>query len=318
MRSAGRLVPRFIDAGHEVVGTHHSAASAELLRTLGAKPVCSTLLDAAAVRKAVLDAEPEAIVHEATALAEVRFGPQHGQGDRQDQQSANEGDGRTAGGRARGRRAPIRRAERCHLLPVCPRRRTHQDRGRSARPHAAHELPAERRRDGLISSRPSPTSAGSPCATAPSTAPPTTAHSSPFAIGSFRSSATAAASGPGSTSTTPPPPPCSRWDTTVRRSTTSSTTIPLRCASGCQLSPRPWGEAAAALPHLARTASGRRVVVVLSTEARGASNAKAKREPGWTPRHPTWRTGFKTVYSAITVADRPKPHPAPQTGHSSS
>jgi len=57
---------------------------------------------------------------------------------------------------------------------------------------------------------------------------------------------------------------------------------------------------------------------VMSTEARGASNAKAKRELGWTPRYPTWRTGFKAVYSAIAVADRPKPHPAPQTSHSSS
>jgi hypothetical protein len=25
---------------------------------------------------------------------------------------------------------------------------------------------------------------------------------------------------------------------------------------------------------------------------RGASNAKAKRELGWTPRHPSWREGF--------------------------
>jgi nucleoside-diphosphate-sugar epimerase len=25
------------------------------------------------------------------------------------------------------------------------------------------------------------------------------------------------------------------------------------------------------------------------TEVRGASNAKAKRELGWQPRHPTWR-----------------------------
>ena len=31
------------------------------------------LLDARAVRKAVLDAEPDAIVHQATALADVRF-----------------------------------------------------------------------------------------------------------------------------------------------------------------------------------------------------------------------------------------------------
>jgi hypothetical protein len=28
------------------------------------------------------------------------------------------------------------------------------------------------------------------------------------------------------------------------------------------------------------------------TEIRGASNAKAKRELGWTPGHPSWRQGF--------------------------
>jgi nucleoside-diphosphate-sugar epimerase len=32
--------------------------------------------------------------------------------------------------------------------------------------------------------------------------------------------------------------------------------------------------------------------VVMMTEARGASNAKAKRELGWRPSHPTWRQGF--------------------------
>ncbi len=32
--------------------------------------------------------------------------------------------------------------------------------------------------------------------------------------------------------------------------------------------------------------------VVLMTEIRGASNAKAKRELGWQPRHSSWREGF--------------------------
>src|SRR4030095_8102261 len=68
-----RLVPHLIDAGHEVIGTHHSPASAELLRTLGRKPVLRDLLDARAVRKTVLEHEPEAIVHQATALANVKF-----------------------------------------------------------------------------------------------------------------------------------------------------------------------------------------------------------------------------------------------------
>ena len=30
-------------------------------------------------------------------------------------------------------------------------------------------------------------------------------------------------------------------------------------------------------------------------QARGAANAKAKKELGWTPRHPTWREGFRTI-----------------------
>jgi nucleoside-diphosphate-sugar epimerase len=34
---------------------------------------------------------------------------------------------------------------------------------------------------------------------------------------------------------------------------------------------------------------------VMMTEVRGASNAKAKRELGWQPRHPSWREGFAEV-----------------------
>jgi 2-alkyl-3-oxoalkanoate reductase len=68
-----RLVPRLIERGHDVVGTFRSGNAARG-HALGAEPVELDLLDAAGVRKAVLAAEPEAIVHEATALADVRFG----------------------------------------------------------------------------------------------------------------------------------------------------------------------------------------------------------------------------------------------------
>jgi nucleoside-diphosphate-sugar epimerase len=37
--------------------------------------------------------------------------------------------------------------------------------------------------------------------------------------------------------------------------------------------------------------------VVLMTELRGASNAKARRELGWVPRFPSWRLGFKEELS---------------------
>jgi 2-alkyl-3-oxoalkanoate reductase len=66
-----RLVPRLIRRGHEVLGTARSAGKAERVRVLGAKPLVLDLLDAAAVRQAVLSARPDAIVHEATALAGV-------------------------------------------------------------------------------------------------------------------------------------------------------------------------------------------------------------------------------------------------------
>jgi nucleoside-diphosphate-sugar epimerase len=68
-----RLVPQLIDAGHEVIGTFNSPGRGERLSTLGAKAIQLDLLDARAVRQAVLESEPEAIVHEATALANIRF-----------------------------------------------------------------------------------------------------------------------------------------------------------------------------------------------------------------------------------------------------
>ena len=36
--------------------------------------------------------------------------------------------------------------------------------------------------------------------------------------------------------------------------------------------------------------------VMMGTESRGASNAKAKRELGWTPRFASWREGFRAAY----------------------
>lgn len=62
------------------------------------------------------------------------------------------------------------------------------------------------------------------------------------------------------------------------------------------------------LPYLARCAGAKRpvrvpawlarllageVAVMMMTEGRGFSNAKAKRELGWEPRYPSWRQGFE-------------------------
>lgn len=56
--------------------------------------------------------------------------------------------------------------------------------------------------------------------------------------------------------------------------------------------------------------------VVLATEARGASNAQAKRELGWTLRYPSWRQGFYAAYSkppAASSACAPGSRPAPSS-----
>ena len=68
-----RLVPQLIARGHEVIGTARSPVGIERTAALGARPIVLDLLDERAVRKAVLKAEPAAIVHQASALANVRF-----------------------------------------------------------------------------------------------------------------------------------------------------------------------------------------------------------------------------------------------------
>jgi nucleoside-diphosphate-sugar epimerase len=68
-----RLVPQLADRGHEVIASSRSAGKAERLRELGAEPIVLDVLDAAAVRAAVATARPEAIVYQATALANAGF-----------------------------------------------------------------------------------------------------------------------------------------------------------------------------------------------------------------------------------------------------
>ena len=68
-----RLVPQLIDRGHEVIGTSRSPRNADRVRALGARPIVLDLRDPSAVREAVLKTAPDAIVNEATALADVQF-----------------------------------------------------------------------------------------------------------------------------------------------------------------------------------------------------------------------------------------------------
>jgi 2-alkyl-3-oxoalkanoate reductase len=63
------LVPQLVARGHEVVGMTRSVSKQDLVRSLGARAVVADALDPDAVAQAVASAEPEVIVHELTALS---------------------------------------------------------------------------------------------------------------------------------------------------------------------------------------------------------------------------------------------------------
>jgi nucleoside-diphosphate-sugar epimerase len=67
-----QLVPQLVAAGHEVTGMTRSASKQDLVRSLGAQPAVADALDPDQVASAVAKAEPEVIVHEMTAIPSIR------------------------------------------------------------------------------------------------------------------------------------------------------------------------------------------------------------------------------------------------------
>jgi nucleoside-diphosphate-sugar epimerase len=68
----GRLVPMLVDGGHDVVAMTRSPQKAEALRALGAEPAVADGLDRSAVMQAVVRAEPEVVIHQMTALSQIK------------------------------------------------------------------------------------------------------------------------------------------------------------------------------------------------------------------------------------------------------
>jgi nucleoside-diphosphate-sugar epimerase len=62
------LVPRLVAAGHEVHGMTHSESKQAMLYQMGAVPVLADALDPDQVAKAVAKARPDVIVHQLTAI----------------------------------------------------------------------------------------------------------------------------------------------------------------------------------------------------------------------------------------------------------
>lgn len=310
-----RLVPQLIDAGHEVVGTYTSPSSADLLRRLGAKPVELDLLDADAVLEAVLASEPEAIVHQATALANVRFSRN------MDKVTAKTSELRTKGTDALlagAREAGVRRFV--------------------AQSVAAFSRYA--REGGPVKSEDDPLDPSPPASFRKSAVAMAYLEEAVTDFGgvALRYGAFYGASNDGTIE-----PVRKRqfpivgdgdgvWSWIHLDDAAAATVLALdhdgpaifNVVDDDPAPVREWlpvlAEALGAKPPrrvptwLARLLAGE-AVTVMSTEARGASNVKAKRELGWVPRYPTWRTGFAAVYSAVAVADRPASRRAPQPSH---
>ncbi len=65
-----QLVPLLVTAGHQVTGMTRSPEKAQALVSIGAEPVVADALDADAVREAVAQARPDAVIHQLTAIPE--------------------------------------------------------------------------------------------------------------------------------------------------------------------------------------------------------------------------------------------------------
>jgi nucleoside-diphosphate-sugar epimerase len=69
-----RLVPQLVASGHQVTATTTSPAKLGLLEQLGAEPVVMDGLDEMSVGEAVAKAQPDAIVHQMTAISVAHAG----------------------------------------------------------------------------------------------------------------------------------------------------------------------------------------------------------------------------------------------------
>jgi 2-alkyl-3-oxoalkanoate reductase len=310
-----RLVPQLIEAGHEVIGSHIAPERAELLRTLGARPVRLDLLDARTVRNAVVASEPDAIVHQATALANATFG-----------RSLDKSLAATNALRTKGTDALVAAAREAGV-----------------RRFVAQSFAPYRyiRQGGPVKTEDDPLDPTPPETTKETVAAMVHVEHVVTDFGgiALRYGAFYGAANDG-------------WADLVRKrhfpivgdgggiipfihleDAAAATVLALEhdgpaiynIVDDDSAPMRDWlpvlAQALGAKPPrhlpawLARLIAGE-AAVMMGTEARGASNAKAKHELGWELRYPSWRTGFPAAYSASSVTGAPSPQPTARTSHS--
>jgi nucleoside-diphosphate-sugar epimerase len=296
-----RLVPQLLERGHEVIGTYRSPEHAERIRALGAKPVALDLLDTHAVRSTVLEAEPDAIVHQATALANVRFSKNLDRSFAQTNRLRTEG---TDALLAAAREAGVTRFVAQSFASMRYAReggwvKTEQAPLDSSPVAGTHETNAAMRYlDETV----------------------TDAGGIALRYGGFYGAANDGLIEPVRKRQFPIVGDGSGVSSFIHLDDAAAATVLALEHAGPAIynivddEPTPvreWlpvlAEALGAKPPrhfpvwLARLFAGE-AGVMLGTESRGASNAKAKRELGWTLHYPSWRQGFAMVYAKPTAA----------------
>lgn len=299
-----RLVPQLIDAGHEVTGTHSRPTSAALLERLGATPVRLDLRDRAAVRKTVLAAKPDAIVHQATALADAKWGRNF------DRTFAETNELRTQGTDA--------------LLAAAWEAGTPRFVAQSfASFRCERDGDPVKTEDAPLDPSPPANARESFAAMAHLEDAVTEFGGVALRYGAFYGAANDGLVEPVRKRQYPVIGDGGGYISWIHLDDAATATVLALEHEGPAIfnivddEPAPVREwlpvltqALGAKPprHLpvwvARRLAGE-AAVVMGTEATAASNARAKRELGWTPAHPSWRTGFFEVYAAVRVADRP-------------
>jgi nucleoside-diphosphate-sugar epimerase len=296
-----RLVPQLIDQGHEVIGTFRSPGGAGRLRALGAQPIALDLLDARAVRQTVLETGPEAIIHQATALAGVRFG-----------RSLDRAFGPTNRLRTEGTDALLAAAREAGVRRFV------------AQSFASYRYARE---GGMVKTEDDPLDP----------APPAMARETNAAMRHLDQAVTEAGGVAlryggfyGAANDGLVKPVRKRQFPIVGDGSGVSSFIHLDDAAAATVlalerdragiynitddEPAPMSEWLPALAQALGAKPPRHVplwlaglvagkgAVMMAVGSRGASNAKAKRELGWTPRYPSWRQGFAAAYTAAIPA----------------
>ena len=310
-----RLVPQLVERGHEVIGSFRSAGGADRVRALGAEPIALELLDPRAVRKAVLETEPDAIVHEATALADLSDFRHFDRSFHQTNRLRTEG---TDALLAAAREAGVRRFVAQSYA--------------SAR--YAREGGPVKSEDDPLDPAPVPAARESFAAMRHNDEAVTEAGGIALRYGAFY----------GASNDGLPEPVRKRQFPIIGEGggvtsfihlddAAAATVIALERGEGgiyniVDDEPAPAREWLPVLAEVLGAKPPRRIprwlarllagefVVMMGTESRGASNAKAKRELGWEPRYPSWREGFRAAYGSTTSTDGRGSHPAARTSDS--